>query len=152
MSPNNPTVQLDYIHLFPHRYSNFLELFDLDHPLYDGHEFVEALSSLESHASEVGSVLIQLSQDAVYEGDAPSYLQQATAAFAEHHTRKFVSSLKQLPANKQVHLITFLADVENFDAYSEYQLTIDHLIALGEGPTARRFELARAKRSKQPHN
>jgi len=151
--PNNRGFQREYIRVFPHDYKVFLELFDLDHPLYDGADFIAVLSSLDkTFDTEVGNLLIELSKDAHYEADAPGYLQNATAVFASQHTETFLSSLKRLPADKQGHLVGFLADVENFRSYPEYQLIIDHSIALGEVSIARQFESARAKRSQQPND
>ena len=152
-APDDRNVQERYLEAFPQTYKSFLELFDLDHPLYDGRDYVETLYSLAgSHALEVGGLLVQLSKDAHYGGDAPSYLQNATATFGSQHIEIFLALLKQLPAGKQAHLITFLADVENHQAYQEYQLIIDHLKALDEQTVARKFEAARSKRSRQPHD
>jgi hypothetical protein len=48
-------------------------------------------------------------------------------------------------------LVDFLADVENHSAYKDYQETIDHLKSLGQNRLANEFEVARKKRSQQPH-
>jgi len=48
-------------------------------------------------------------------------------------------------------LIAFSDDVENPAAYPEYQSIIDHLKALGDNAVADKFEIARKKRSRQPH-
>src|SRR5207249_2050739 len=116
-------------------------------------EYIEAISPLAKyHELAVGSILVKLSKDAHYDADAPAYLQHATCGYAAEHTKTFSTLLKQLPPDKQVDLITFLADVENHHAYREYQAVIDHLKALGENTFAKRFELARGKREKQPHD
>jgi len=152
-APDDRKVQERSLDAFPQTYKSFLELFDLNHPLYDGHEYVETLYSLAgSHELEVGRLLVQLSKDAHCDGDAPSYLQNATATFGSQHTKTFLALLELLPVGKQANLITFLADVENHQAYSEYQLIIDHLKALDERSFARKFEAARAKRSRRPHD
>ena len=151
-SPNDSAIQERYLELFPQDYKDFLELFDLDKELYDGHEYILVLPSLaKNHELEVGKLLVQLSKDAHYEADAPKYLQMDTAAYAGEHTKTFASLLSQLPAAKQSQLITFLADVENHDAYKEYQPIIDHLEALGEYDLARKFEFARSERSRRHH-
>jgi len=152
-APDDRKVQERYLDAFPQTYKSFLELFDFNHPLYDGHEYVETLYSLVgSHELEVGRLLVQLSKDAHYDADAPSYLQNATATFGSQHIEIFLALLKQLPVGEQANLITFLADVENHQAYPEYQLIIDHLKALDERSFARKFVAARAKRSRQPHD
>jgi hypothetical protein len=151
-SPNDSAIQEHYLKLFPQDYKDFLELFDLDRELYDGHEYILALPSLaKNHELEVGRLLIQLSKDAHYEADALSYLQHDTAAYAGEHTKIFASLLGQLSAAKQSQLITFLADVENHAAYKEYQPIIDHLKTLGENELAHKFEIARSERSKRHH-
>jgi hypothetical protein len=151
-TPNDPQVQEQYLETFPHDYKSFLQLFDLDRDLYDGYEFVTVLSSLANrHELEVGKLLVQLSKDAHYEADALSYLQHTTATYGGQHTKTFLRLLKLLPARKQANLITFLADVEDHSAYHEYQIIIDQSRALGETEFATKFEVARTKRSKQPH-
>lgn len=151
-TPDDPRAQARYLEAFPQTYKQFLQLFDLGQPLYDGHDYVEVFSSLaEDHEHEVGKLLIALSKDAHYSADAPSYLQHATSAYGSKHTKTFLALLKGLPAHRQANLITFLADVENHQNYPDYQLIIDHSKALGEAALAEKFELARAKRSKQPH-
>jgi hypothetical protein len=152
-TPDDPSAQGEYLEGFPQNYKDFLELFDLGRPLYDdSYEYVEAVSSLaKNHEAEVGKLLVELSKDAHYEADAPGYLRNAMAAYGSQYTKTFLARLKSLPAAKQANLITFVADVEAFDAYPEYQLIIDHAKALGETQLAKKFELARAKRSKQPH-
>jgi len=152
-TPEDRTVQTRYLEAFPATYKEYLQLFDLDQPLYDGHEYVEAMSSLaNNHELAVGRLLVNLSKDAHYEADAPSYLQHATCRFAGEHTKTFLSLLKRLPPVKQANLITFLADVENHSAYPEYQVVIDRSKALGEVGLVHKFESARSQREKQPHD
>ncbi len=105
----------------------------------------------KTHEEEVGKLLVTLSKDAHYNADAPAYLQSATSLYRSEHTQTFLSLLKGLPAAKQANLIAFLADVENHDAYPQYQIIIDHLKALGDVALAQKFELARAKRARQRH-
>ncbi len=99
-----------------------MELFDLHRELYDGVDFIRILPELaKNHDAEVGNLLVRLSKDAHWEGDAPSYLQLATATYAGQHTKTFVSVIDQLSPSEQGNLITFLADVQNHSAYGEYQ-------------------------------
>lgn len=152
-SPADPTVQKLYLETFPHTYAAFLELFEPGRPLYDGEAFIDALYPLaEDHESEVGKLLTQLSKDAHYDADAPSYLQQATASFANHHTEAFLSLLAQLSVVQQHRLISFLADVENHQSYPDYQAIVDHSNALGQSALARKFEAARTERQKRHHD
>lgn len=151
--PDDPMTQEHYLQTFPHDYKTFLDLFDLDHELYDGgYDYIDVLPSLaRNHDTKVGKLLVGLSKDAHYEADAPSYLQHTTAAYGSQHTKSFAKLLKQLPTVKQDHLITFLADVENHHGYPEYESIIDHLKGLEEQDLANKFEEARRKREQQLH-
>ena len=89
-------------------------------------------SLARNHDTQVGILLIGLYRDAHIEADAPTYLQLAAAAYGSQHTKSFAKLLKQLPTEKENHLITFLADVENHHGYAEYQSIIGHLKGLEE--------------------
>jgi hypothetical protein len=68
---------------FPHDYKTFLDLFDLDHELYDGHDYIDVLPLLaKNHDTQVGTLLVGLSKDAHKEADAPTYLQLAMSWFS----------------------------------------------------------------------
>jgi hypothetical protein len=150
-NPDDPEAQERYLKTFPRDYKDFLNLFDLGHELYDGHDFVDALSLAgKAHATELGKLLVGLAKDAHHDADAPSYLQQVTAVYAGQHTKTFAEMLSQLPPEKQNQLITFLADAEAHYSYAEYQAIIDGLKGIGEDKLATRFQEARAKREKQP--
>ena len=152
-TPDDPTAQRRYLEAFPDSYKEYLQLFDLGQPLYDGHDYVEVISSLaENHELAVGELLVNLAKDAHYDADAPSYLQGAMCKYGSRHTKIFLVLLKRLAPDQQTSLITFLADVENHAAYPEYEIIIGRSKALGEAALAKKFELARAKREKQPHD
>ena len=152
-SPDDSAAQERYLKTFPHDYREFLNLFDLDQELYDGHDFVDALPLAgKGHEAELGKLLVGLAKDAHYDSDAPNYLQQVTAVYAGQHPKTFAELLKQLPLQKQTQLITFLADVEAHNSYPEYQAINDGLKRIGEDKLALRFEEARTKREKQPHH
>ncbi len=151
-NPDDPTAQQRYLYSFPNTYARFLQLFEPGRQLYDGFEYISVLPSLAGKDEKgVGELLIRLSKDAHYEADAPSYLQDATAAYASQHTKMFVELVNELPIEKRAHLIVFLADVENHSAYPHYQETIDHLNDLGERCLAEEFRIAREQRQRQPH-
>jgi hypothetical protein len=152
-APDDRISQRRYLDAFPRTYKEYLLLFDYRQPLYDGHEYVVAISSLAgNYETEVGSLLVNLSKDAHYDSDAPAYLQNATSIYAAEHTKTFAELLDKLPADRQANLISFLADVENHDSYPEYQALIDHLKAMGKTSLASKFETARTRRKKQPHD
>jgi len=149
--PADFQAQEHYLDTFPHDYKEFLRLFnDVDHELYDGHEYIDALFLAGTkHETELGKLLVGLAKDAHYEADAPSYLQHLTSVYAGRHATTFVGLFGQLPPQRQTQLITFLADVENHGSYPEYQAIIDALKQIGEDNLAIRFEKARTKREKQ---
>jgi hypothetical protein len=152
-SPDDSGAQERYLKAFPHNYREFLHLFDLDHELYDGHDFIDALSLTgKDHAAELGELLVGLAKDAYHDADAPSYLQQVTAVYAGQHPKTFAELCKQLSPQKQTQLITFLADAEAHYSYPEYQAVIDGLKRIGEDKLAIRFEEARTRRERQPHH
>jgi hypothetical protein len=154
-SPNDPTAQQAYLQAFPKRYAAFLHLFDYPGgELYDAYDkYMNVLPSLASNNERgLGQLLIQLSKDAHYEADAPGELRDTTAAYASQHTKVFVELIKQLAIEKRAHVITFVADVENFSGYQQYQDTIDHLNSLGEKCLAEEFQVAREQRQRQPHH
>ena len=149
--PDDPMTQEHYLQTFPHDYKSFLDLFDLDDELYDGHDFIDVLPSLaRNHDTQVATLLIGLCKDAHIEADAPT-LQLAAVAYGSQHAKSFAKLLKQLPTEKENHLITFLADVENHRGYAEYQSIIDRLKGLEEQDLANKFEEARKKKEQRPH-
>jgi hypothetical protein len=153
-NPNDPTAQQAYLQAFPKTYAAFLHLFGYPGgELYDAYpEYMDVLPSLAGNNERaLGKLLIQLSKDAHYEADAPGDLRDTTATYASQHTKVFVELVKQLSIEKRAHLITFLADVEDFSAYPPYQETIDHLSSLGEKCLAEEFQVAREQRQRQPH-
>ena len=152
-TPDDPAVQRRYLEAFPHTYKEYLQLFEPRQPLYDGHDYVDAISSLaKNHGLAVGKLLVNLSKEAHYDADAPSYLQSATCKYGSRYTARFLALLKKLPPSEQANLVTFLADVENHQAYTEYEILIAHSKALGEIALAKKFEFARAVREKRSHH
>jgi len=151
--PSNLAVQQRYLSCFPRNYAVFLHLFEPGQELYDGSEYIDALSRLATnHENTVGQILVQLSKDAKYAPDAPSYLQQATTKYASQHAQIFASIVRHLSIEERAHVITFLADVENYSAYPEYQETIHELDKLGEKRLVEQFQIARRERQSKPHD
>lgn len=152
-SPGDPAAQERYLKAFPNDFKTFLELFDLDQELYDGHEYIDVLPSLaKKHEVELGTLLVQLSKGAHWDADAPNYLQFVTTVYAGQHTKTFVSLINPLPPKDQANLITFLADKENHVGYKEYQDIIDRLNSIGQDRLAKKFVVAREKRMRRFHS
>lgn len=97
-SPEDSGAQERYLKTFPHDYREFLNLFDLNHELYDGRDFIDAFSLTgNDHSAELGALLVGLAKDAHYDADAPNSLQQVMAVYAGHHPKTFAELCKQLP-------------------------------------------------------
>jgi hypothetical protein len=151
--PNSRTAQHHYLKAFPHSYKRFQAYFGAGGALADGNEcdYIFALSALQGHhVAEVGSLLVQLSKDAEYLGNAPSCLHNVMANYGSRFTKSFAVYLHQLAPQKRGQLINFLADVESAN-YPEYQAIIQNLKGLKETDLAKEFQQAQAERSKQSH-
>ena len=152
-APNSRSVQHRYLTLFPHSYKKFQAYFGTSGALADGNEcdYIFALSSLQSHhVAEVGNLLVQLSKDAEYPGNAPSCLQHVMANYGDRYTKQFAAFLHQLSPQDRGQLITFLADVEA--ASPHYQGIIQNLKGLKEADLAKEFQQAQNERSRQSHS
>src|SRR4029077_12490129 len=80
--PNSRSAQHHYLKVFPRTYKKFQAYFGPGGALADGNEcdYIFALSALQGHhVAEVGGLLVQLSKDAEYEGNAPSCLHNVMA-------------------------------------------------------------------------
>jgi hypothetical protein len=150
-TPNSRTAQHHYLKAFPHSYKRFQAYFGTGGALADGNEcdYIFALSALQSHhVAEVGSLLVRLSKDAEYQGNAPSCLHNVMANYGSRYTKRFAGLLHQLSPQERAQLINFLADVESAK-YPEYQAIIQNLKGLQEIDLAKEFQQAQAERSKQ---
>lgn len=150
-TPNSRTAQHHYLKAFPHSYKRFQAYFGPGGALVDGNEcdYIFALSALQKHhVAEVGSLLVQLSKDAEYEGNAPSCLHTVMANYGSRYTKRFAGLLHQLSAQERAQLINFLADVESAH-YPEYLNIIQNLKGLQETDLVKEFQQAQAERSKQ---
>lgn len=100
-TPDDPAAQKRYLEAFPNTYEEYLQSFDLGQPLYDGHDYMEVISSwAKNHELAVGELLVNLSKDAHYDADAPSYLQNAMCKYGSEYTRTFIGLLKRLAPTK----------------------------------------------------
>jgi hypothetical protein len=150
-TPDSRTAQHHYLKAFPQSYKKFQAYFGAGGALVDGNEcdYIFALSALQGHhVAEVGSLLVQLSKDAEYEGNAPSCLHNVMANYGSHYTKQFAGLLHRLSPQERGQLINFLADVESA-RYPEYQAIIQNLKGLQETDLAKEFQQAQAERSKQ---
>ena len=149
--PNSRSAQHHYLKVFPRTYKKFQAYFGTGGALADGNEcdYIFALSAVQGHhVVEVGSLLVQLSKDAEYEGNAPSCLHNVMANYGSHFTKSFAVFLHQLSPQERGQLINFLADVESAH-YPEYQAIIQNLKGLQEIDLAKEFQQAQAEHAKQ---
>ncbi len=152
-NPNSRAAQHHYLKVFPPTYKRFQAYFGPGGALADGNEcdYIFALSALQGHhVAEVGSLLVQLSKDAEYQGNAPSCLHNVMANYGSHFTKSFAAFLHRLSPQERGQLINFLADVESAH-YPEYQAIIQNLKGLQETDLAKEFQQAQTERSKQSH-
>lgn len=151
--PKDKSIQIQYLQKFPKDITTFERFFNPSDfsELYDGADYIFALHDLANdHPVLVGKILVGLSKNAHYEADALSYLQSVTAGYASTYTTAFVRQLKGHSKKEVTNLINYLADVENFTAYSEYPLIIENLRKLGETKLAQQFVDAKNERMKKP--
>jgi hypothetical protein len=152
-TPTSRSAQHHYLKAFPRTYKKFQAYFGSGGALADGNEcdYIFALSTLQSqHVAEIGNLLVQLSKDAEYHGNAPSCLHNVMANYGSHYTKRFAGLLHQLSSQERGQLIDFLAELESAN-YPEYRAIIQNLKSLNEPDLAKEFQQAQAERSKQTH-
>lgn len=151
--PNSRAAQHHYLKAFPRTYKRFQAYFGPGGALADGNEcdYIFALSALQAHhVAEIGNLLVQLSKDAEFHGNAPSCLHNVMANYGSHYTKRFAGLLHQLSSQERGQLIDFLAELESAK-YPEYQAIIQNLKGLNEPDLAKEFQQAQAERSRQSH-
>jgi len=151
--PHDKSIQMQYLEKFPKDIGAFRYLFDQSDfsELYlDSEEYISSLYGIEQDQPDtVGKILVGLSKDAPQGADALSSLQGVTAQYAVKHTATFAKLLHSHTESDRSNLIKYLADVENYNFYPEYQHIITNLRKIGETNLAQQFEAARSKRMKQ---
>jgi hypothetical protein len=149
--PKSVELQKNYIDLFPDNSVIFKKVFaapELDQ-LYDHYpQCIYKLKDVwDNYPELVGSKLIQLSIGLKkWDADAIGLVQKLTVDYANTHMDVFLNKVKQLDEQGKNTLITFLADVENHNAYKRYQDLIDNLKNKHESDLAISFEKARELR------
>jgi len=153
--PNCKKNQIDYINKFPDNWNKFIKIF---HPedfneLYDkSHYYIWMLDTLSNeYPNEIGTLLIKLSRKAKWDADAPGYIQHTLANFGASKTKLFMKILLKEKQENLNNIITFLADVENHNAYTEYQQIIENVLKLGNKELGNKFITAKQKRQKIRH-
>jgi hypothetical protein len=142
--PNSKQLQKFYLETLPTDYETFERVFD---------------SIADSLPNDVCHKLISLSKDgekylikSAFIADAPNYLKHITITFATRFPKLFVDSIKMLSLPQRDSIATFLADVENHEAYHEYKTFIKYLKEKKESKLLELFLHAKQKRMKYKHH
>jgi len=147
---NSKRVQRIYIAAFPSNTKTFLNVF---HPekfdqLYTGSfKYLEAFEKCSTNfPKKVLNKCIDIGKNLVWDADAVGQLQHISVRLSVKFLSIFVNKYKSLTNEEQEKLITFYADVENFDHYSEFQELIDKLNNIGETDIANKLISGRTLR------
>ena len=151
-SPNSKEAQLIYVNTFPDSKKLFMEIFQPDDfkQLYpDSHKYVDSFAgSAKYYPREVIGKSVNIGKDLVWEADATGELQYAIVELGSKYPMLFSNKVKTLSATEIDRLVKFLSDIENFQAFPEYQRLIDSLNKTGSTSLANKFIKARELRKK----
>lgn len=140
----------EYLQAFPHTCSTFKKTFygkDLDE-LYPTHEqhlaILQRLSA--KYQNEAISIWLGVATNCVWEADALGILRHQLVGFGATDTKTFAAALLVKPTAQRRSIISFLADVENHEAYSEYKVIQKNLKQLGLVKLEKEFATAKKER------
>ncbi|MFZ7166271.1 MAG: hypothetical protein ACO1G5_01870 [Bacteroidota bacterium] len=150
---NSIILQQNYVAAFPSDTNTFLAVFQttkFDQLYLDSDKYIEAFEKCAgTFPTEVIGKCVDIGKNLVWEADAIGHLQHISIALAANHLTTFINKYKTLDNRQQNSLIRFYADVENHNAFEEYQKLIDKLKSVGEMDIAKNFETARENRIKR---
>ncbi|MBK7852245.1 MAG: hypothetical protein IPJ66_14250 [Bacteroidetes bacterium] len=150
---SNKKLQSEYITAFPSDTKTFLNVFQtekFDQLYNDSEKYLDALVQCAIYyPKEVISKCVDLGKNLIWDADAVGQLQRMTVDLAVKNPNTFLAKYKTLNTKEQTSLINFLADVENHDAYKEYQDIIDKMQIIGQTEISNKLELARTERKKR---
>jgi hypothetical protein len=141
-----------YLAAFPSSYSAFRATFygkNLDE-LYPTHaEHLQLLQKLQKkHPNEVLAIWLGVATGGKWDADALGYLQHQLAGWGAANTKAFAGVLNARAPGERRSIVRFVADVENHRAYSDYDLILKNLKALGFDELYKEFLAARTSRMK----
>lgn len=147
-------LQLEYIKSFPENADLFKKVF---HPekfdqLYKySHDYIMNFSELSAdYPILVGEKLIKLCIGLKkWDADAVGYIQHSTMEYANSNYSSFTKLIKELSSQDLGTLITFLADVENHTAYTEYKNLMEKFKLNNETEIFELFKSAKETRTDQ---
>ncbi len=150
--PGSKTCALNYIEVFPDDTAQFLRVFapaDFGQLYKSSDNFIDEFFKLSRyHSVLVINKAIDIGKDLKWDADAVGYLQHGIVALGNRYTRLFILKINSLKPKEQSNLITFLADVENHDAYPEYKKLIKSINDAGRTDLADKFKTAMIQREK----
>jgi hypothetical protein len=148
--------QLAYIQNFPSDSTSFMDIFqpaDYKHLYKESHDYINTFFSLSTnHPNEIIDKSINIGEYLIWQGDATGDMQHGIVDLGNSNTKIFASKLHSLTQSHKAHLISFLADVENFTAYPQYQSLINSLNKIGEKTLADEFVNARTLRESEKNH
>ncbi|MEK6747955.1 MAG: hypothetical protein AABY83_01955 [Pseudomonadota bacterium] len=159
-----PDAELHYLALFPKTFAEFTKIFSFQYSssgyalpneeLEKTHaEHLRLLEKLAmKYPQQVLDIWLSVSIDGKESADAVSYLQSQLAEYAAKETEIFAAALLAKPDAQRKSIIKFLADVENFSGYPEYETILGNLEKLGHTKLRRLFSDAKAQRIKYRHS
>ena len=153
-NPESKDLQLEYIKIFPENAELFKKVF---HPekfdqLYKySHDYIINFTELSAdYPILVGEKLITLCIGLKkWDADATGHIQHSTMEYANLNYTSFIRLIKELSNQDLETLITFLADVENHSAYTEYKKLMEKLKSNNETELFELFKSTKETRMSQ---
>jgi|SRR5580704_12868655 hypothetical protein len=149
---SNKKLQESFVAAFPLNTRSFLDVFQAKNfdQLYNvSHKYLELFEKCAAeYPQKVLGKCVNIGRYLIWNGDAVGQLQNICVSLSVEYPRVFLYDYQTLSIKDQNGLISFYADVENFDAYPEFQELIDKLNSIGQSAISRKLENARTKRIK----
>jgi hypothetical protein len=149
---SNKKLQESFVVAFPSNTRSFLDVFqakNFDQLYNESYKYLELFEKCAAeYPQEVLGKCVNIGRYLIWDGDAVGQLQNICISLSIEYPRVFLNDYQTLSIKDQNGLISFYADVENFDAYPEFQELIDKLNSIGQSAISRKLENARTKRIK----
>ncbi|MDP9041129.1 MAG: hypothetical protein M3N30_04045 [Bacteroidota bacterium] len=149
---NNNKLIKSYIDAFPSNSKTFLDLFlskNLDQLDNESNKYLDLFERCAvKYPEKVLSKCVKIGKNLTWDADVVGQLQQISIELSIKYLNNFIDSYNTLNSKEQNSLINFYADVENYDAYPEFQELIDKLNSLGQTGISNKLKKARAKRKR----
>ena len=147
---NSKKLQQIYVAAFPSDTKTFLKVFQaekFDQLYMNSYKYLEAFEKCATtFPTQVIGKCVDIGKNLVWDADAVGQLQQISVQLATKYVKIFVKKYKTLDSKAQDKLLTFYADVENYNAYPEFQELILRLKSIGETDIAKKLDRARTLR------